>query len=225
MSKQAVDFLRASTENALREEGAGKLLMETLDRLRKREYDDQDFYGQVFERFPLDIYDAWAFARMRAALGEADVITCVVRVGCEPHSDHCVKENNAALSELPSPFTATFVPARGRGAENDGSVQWSEPIAALAHDPRKPGGVADIRWMVPPGYLPLEVGYTDFATTFFHVFFRHGVARWPYGHEDMRLYFSKSRLGRLIHNSVPWPDGRPLPDSVRDIDEAEGRTR
>lgn len=108
-----------------------------------------------------------------------------IEVGETPHRDKEIEANRAALADLPGPFTATLNGVRG--APQDGVLSWD---LRAPDAPKHPGW----RWPDPDGYspgedstaiVPLEVGYTDPETLYFHYKRSMGFARWPYDSTDI----------------------------------------
>lgn len=117
------------------------------------------------------LYDAYAFAQFHTMIQTGKLAVCKVDVGVTPSMDTDIAVNNARLSAINSAFKAEFWSGK-RGA--DGSLSWGEPITVNVYGRTKQSAE------LPPGRLPLEIGYTSARTTFQHIRLHAGVARWPY---------------------------------------------
>lgn len=93
-----------------------------------------------------------------------------VKVGVCPGSDRELKRNAKALDALPAPFSASLWCGN---KEPDGSLTWTRPAAFEE----------DIGWKPWLAFLPLEVGYCEPETLYWHLVRGAGFARWPYGHD------------------------------------------
>src|SRR5205807_990785 len=85
-----------------------QLLANVLRRLSDGFYDPdwQDAIFQKWCRMPIDIYDAYAFARVWDAMMCAEILTATIHVGNGPVSDSQAAEMNRRLAHLPKPFKA-----------------------------------------------------------------------------------------------------------------------
>jgi hypothetical protein len=108
-----------------------------------------------------DFGDAYVFGMIHGYLHLGELQLVESRVGAIPVADARIEENNRLLKGLSGPLQAEFT---GGLADCDGRVTVK-------------GSKED--------WVPLEVGDTDAATTFKHLLFHGGVARWPYGSDTM----------------------------------------
>lgn len=120
-----------------------------------------------------DVFDAHCFLEIWWRIQRHEVAVIPLGPIPPPSNDRNREHNNGAMASLPSPFSGVFVGGTG---DDDGCISWNEPLTAGEAFPEA----------IPPGSLPLEVGYTAAWTTLRHWFYGFGVARWPYGSE--RLY-------------------------------------
>jgi len=135
-----------------------------------------------------------AFVEIHAGLMAGYYASGRIRVGATPSADRERAENAAHLANLPEPFTA-YLDLEQNGAECDGTLTWATHISMTrstgvpllltchADEPTPVYTTAH----VPPRTVPLEVGYTMPSRTLLHLNHRGGVARWPYGSEDIYL--------------------------------------
>ncbi len=166
-----------------------KLKVEMNRGLYEKTYLDTVF--QKWERFgKYDLYDAWCFAQFHYKLTTGAIARTRVSIGIAPFADNKVDENDLALSNLPFPFSGSFW---GGTQDQDGLIKWNTPILAETSE-CKGGNDVNIDddiiqyWVIPPGILPLEVGYMDCSKSYFYqVSGKQGVARWPYGSRDIHL--------------------------------------
>lgn len=135
-----------------------------------------------------------AFAHMHSDLMSGFVAQVqLTTFGATPEADAERLANAKALNELPRPFIAEVDLAQN-GADQDGVLRWVEPIqmelstgTAFYSPDRKAAPVVKVI-TVPPGSVPLEIGTTKASNTLFHCRLDRGVARWPYGHDRIRLF-------------------------------------
>jgi hypothetical protein len=164
-----------------------------LDRLRRGYYDAR-WVNALFQKWEgrarPDIYDAYAFAVLWSDLFHGRTLHVRIEVGESPHGDKCVAENQAALDQLPRPFTAQCWSETGRGANCDGMLRWPTSINLQAtHSIDQDQQLTrDTIVSYPAGSAPLEIGYTAPERTFCHLQMNRAVARWPYGSEDIWLF-------------------------------------
>lgn len=147
-------------------------------RLRDGFYAHADWYGQYY--YPPDAVAASVFAFLHTDEALGNIVFCQIYVGSDPSGDSHVEENNQKLSKLPSGFSAKFF---GGLADCDGWLRWDRPIELNAIT----GEGKEIKKILPPGDAPLEVGYTNFETTYVHLWGERILARWPYGSEWITL--------------------------------------
>jgi hypothetical protein len=179
--------------------GWGPLLADVADAMNNGHYDQHwvDFVVQKFginaNRTCYDVYDAYVFAQVYSGLHLGKIGFVKIPVGDIPCGNTGVMSNNIALSNVPAPFLARFVPEKGRGAIDDGFLKWDRPIALNRM------GHSSV-WALYPGRAPLEVGYTRPYTTLFHLTDDRALARWPYGSKLIYLLKVQDReLWNLSH--------------------------
>jgi len=200
------NLIKVWTENYLiNNNGGGRVLVECLKMMRDQQYTDLDSIHQKSAHLEHTIYDAYAFCQMRCLIASSDVLRFTVDVGCDPYSDRQIALNNAALSDLPAPFTALFRPEAGRGANSDGHLEWDKKIMAFVYD--------GTGMQVDPISIPLEVGTTLASRTLVHVYQDRGVARWPYGSDKIHVFLNRYELETFGHVRS-WPKGKAYPKNL-----------
>lgn len=137
-----------------------------------------------------------AFALVHSDLMSGDVADVqLTTFGHAPSPDRERSANAAALADLPRPFIAE-VDMGQNGGDADGRLRWVEPIRVEVStgvpftDPCGHTGPVPAIRTIPPGSVPLEIGTTMASNTLFHLRRDRGVARWPYGHDLIRLFVS-----------------------------------
>ena len=136
-------------------------------------------------RYPIDIYDAYSFAKLHAGLRAGYYALFQIPVKTTPFSDSDEIHNNETLSLLPYPFEGEFW---GGATDHDGIIKWCRPINALVNSGK--GYVGYV--IVPPLETPLEVGYNSAHKLLCHLNgMSHGMARWPYGQKKITVLLGK----------------------------------
>ena len=165
-----------------------RTLRETLERMNTGKYGWLcDAIGQKLH--PFDIYDAYAFLHVQAAVHSGKVLAAEVLLGQAPAADNEIALNNERLASLWQPFSANF---EGGCGDDDGFFEWSTPIkVASIVCPDCPATQLQILEL-EPSRVPLEVGYTFPSRTVLHLSQYKGLARWPYGKTS--IYLLKAAL-------------------------------
>jgi hypothetical protein len=159
------------------------VILDYLQRLQsgffKQDYRDAIF--QKWDRFPVDIYDAYAFSAVHASIGRGEIVMAKIHVGACPCSDDEIEKMNKLLSNLPKPFSAEFW---GLTCDSDGKVIASESFGmdVITCENQRVVATSD-------GVFPLEVGTTSAAKTMTYLQKWPGkLARWPYDSEYIWLF-------------------------------------
>jgi hypothetical protein len=117
----------------------------------------------------------YLIGRLHAYLMDDRASAIRIGVGAEPQRD-TERETNARhlASGVPPPFSTALT---GGTQSADGSLMW---------DPRHPKAPRHRAWRYGrrPS-VPLEVGYTDVETLWWHFKQCRGFARWPYGESEI----------------------------------------
>ena len=146
-------------------------------------------------RWPME--QVAAFTKVHALIYSGEVAQVAVGTSGEASPDAEREENAATLATLPRPFTAAVNMQQRLSPRGDGLVRWDEPIwvetfTGLIN--RCPDGSTApylLRFLIPPGTAPLEIGSSLPSKTWEHLVAGRGaVARWPYGYSAFRLFIN-----------------------------------
>ena len=129
-----------------------------------------------------DLYDAFAFLQVHTLICDGTFLVVDVPVGCEPSRDKSINRNRAILAGLDRRFTAEF---RGGFGDSDGFLRWHADLDVINPEADPVRAVRPVR--IARSQVPLEVGYTRPSRTLMHLIQEAGVARWPYGRDQIRL--------------------------------------
>lgn len=121
---------------------------------------------------------------VHAAMFSGQISVVTVETEGFPCPDADVDGNNRLISDLPEPFSAKFY---GGLKDQDGYVEWSEPIRTVATVGHADLTQTSSRVMVDPRSIPLEVGYTKASRTFLHLAQERALARWPYDSDKITI--------------------------------------
>lgn len=165
-----------------------QVLCESFLRISRGDW-SKDQLAVVVDRWGggLTFGDVFSFVQVVTMIRSGQAVITEIEVGEEPKGDRFVAQNDSALARLPFPFSGRFW---GGNADQDGFVRWSETL-----DVRYQVDGRELEVALPPGQVPLEVGYTNGVTTLLHVKGSFGVARWPYGSTTIKLI----RLLKDVH--------------------------
>lgn len=171
-----------------------QVITETTVKLTSGFYTDADFYFQNYYGKPVpDVYDTVAFLLARQDVFNGKTWVCDIVIKETPGPDSDVEGNNQKLSLLKTKFSdlkaeAQFIPGRGGGANNDGYFSF-EDMRFYQFNPDNE--VVDEKKF--SFTLPLEVGTTAASKTLLHIR-THGVARWPYHSDTIRVFYTPNGL-------------------------------
>jgi hypothetical protein len=149
-------------------------LATTVSRVNAGLYDSDflDVLGQSHRQEQFSLYDAFVLTSIERAV-EAGVIRRIeYPLSGNARRNSLQTQNQAVLDQLPVNLCASF---HGHPGDNDGAFVFSA------------GGTEALT-------LPLEVGTTDFATTWGHLNYEGGLSRWPYGQRRLTVLV-RSDLG------------------------------
>ncbi|MFF5993949.1 hypothetical protein AAGS61_04190 [Lysinibacillus sp. KU-BSD001] len=154
-------------------------------RIRSKEFDSELINAIVMKRKSddLNIYDAYVIYKILNFIEQDLILYKKIFIGEGPHKDKCRDENNAILSKLPSEFEAEFYPSSGASFYNDGYFKVRDGNIEFELKQSRD------KFSVPELSVPLEVGTTESYTSFNHISFEGGLARWPYGSEYIHLFY------------------------------------
>lgn len=156
-----------------------------LERIQAKEFDLEFINAIVMKqsRDFLNIYDAHIIKEIFNFIEKDLILYKQIFIGHEPYTDKCRDENNAVLSKLPSEYEAEFSPNSGARFYNDGHFKIKNDFLEfdLKHS-KENLKVYDL-------LVPLEVGTTEGYTSFNHIYWDGGLARWPYFSEYIYLFY------------------------------------
>lgn len=134
-----------------------------------------------------DLYDTYAFCHVHRQLCSGSIASTRVGIGAMPRGDKEIEYHNSVLhKEESSLFFGEFW---GGLADSDGYLTWSKPLefevtkCSLTDDTIERTNV-----LIKPRRIPLEVGTTEGSRTMVHLGFEGGLARWPYGSDELYVY-------------------------------------
>jgi hypothetical protein len=169
------------------------VISDILIRLNKRFY-PSDFVNAILQKYDRwDMLDAYVFGIIWNHYRAGHILRLDIPIGKGPGRDKEIEGNNLILSRLPGMFKAEFIPQVGCGANDDGFLEWKQPVEF-----KRANDLQSIT--LDPWHLPLEVGSTDAVTTFHHMLLNFGVARWPYHSDKIILLYSTGEIreGRIM---------------------------
>jgi len=166
-------------------------------------------------RGKISLTDAFGFAVLYSNLFSGQIAHFKVKVGEEPWANKEIELNQSALNKLPDPFSATFDPERGRGADSDGSFAWSRSVEAALTFVEPDDSERIERRTLPKASIALEVGTTNVSKTLWHMR-RSGVARWAYGSKQIVVLVPsnlevKNRLSESVAHALLRQGIPPVP--------------
>jgi len=186
-------------------------IAQVLARLRRGNYYEQELVDAIFQkwRWPCTFADAFAFTKVYSELvnnGNPMLRMVRIRVGATPCSDKARDENNRRLKGLSPQFSAQFW---GGCGDHDGWFGWHDHLHLCGNVNVDGALVEGPTVTVSAHKLPLEVGTQSAAKTLHMVMRNFGVARWPYGSDDVWVICNVRLLPRASATCVPDSDGWP----------------
>lgn len=169
------------------------VLYEALDNLDNNCYDPiitDVIFQKSQQSNPLDLVDAYCFINIWTSLCAGEIVLDVIHIGHTPFKDEFREENRQILSTLEHPLYASLNPTHGK----DGSLKWKES-RLFQRTINKKGDTE--KKMIEPSSVCLEVGSTNACTTFWHVFYENGVARWPYNQEYITILYRPKKSDQI----------------------------
>lgn len=196
-----IDAAEAALNRFLSDPAGGTALQVYRNGVKEGRYGDTAaVIGQQHWRSSWPLEQVACFATVYSELCSGDVAQVQISAGGTPGEDADRAGNQALLAGLLGPFTAE-VDAYQNCEDADGVLSWSEPIlmeVATGVGLVGPDGATRPEIVVreiPPGSAPLEIGTTFASNTLMHLRRERKVARWPYGHDRIRL---------LVAVGTPW---------------------
>lgn len=126
-----------------------------------------------------------ALAKVDAFITSGQVRTALIPVGARPGRDVDREGNRAKLRRgLPPEFSAEVEDALNHFG--DGSLAWTDtPMPWTRGEGAEPSAPLST-WCTG---APLEIGHTDASRSLLHLLESGSLARWPYGSEDVWLFW------------------------------------
>lgn len=155
-----------------------------------------EIFGQYDRQSRITPAHYLAYSRILNWIYTGDLTIVTIPFGHEPLPDSEIEDNDAMLKDLPYGITGTF---GGGLADSDGKVEWSVPLNLnMIVD-----GVLYESNLLPDSYPPharLEVGYTTYMTSYWHLLQTGVLARWCYGSKSIRLIHYTGKLAAELVN-------------------------
>jgi hypothetical protein len=129
---------------------------------------------------------------------------CRVSVDSEPGPDQDKASNQQRLDTgLPQGFSALV--RNGPGGGDDGDFSWNRELR-LTRTTVQPDESDKVElWPLAAGWGSLEIGYTKVERTYFHLYQKRILARWPYGSKDVVLIAAHSSFKESERLNNFWP--------------------
>ena len=179
------------------------------DMLAEGKYPNYVWFGQVF-RTDFEYWNILTFARLQTMKMTGELVFAQLEIGYQPLFDIREKENESILNNnINEYFRAKVV---GGNGDNDGTLSWSESIELRGENENGD----EISLVLPPGSCSLEIGMTEFETTYYHLFTNYVVARWPY-ERDYVVLIALTDPMKYIGN----PHNSPYPIEICDLNQLE----
>ena len=169
-----------------------KIIYDVMKKLKKQLYKPKILVDSIFqrwERFEVTELEAFFFLKIYIGIVSGKIGVVQIEMNQEPKKNNMIIENNNILSSLTYPFYSEFYPTNGRGYNDDGFFKWNTNIkfGIQFHSDK---GRVDKTILISPNIVPLEIGYTEAITTYFHLFERNGVARYPYNDTKIIILYN-----------------------------------
>jgi hypothetical protein len=175
-----------------------------------------DAFGQPFGGWNAGQYAYLHQLYQFWAIGELAVTR--LPIGCTPYADRQRERNQAALNAL-SVIEGPEDPGVTAGVDadqdlspyGDGWFTWSNEIVLGMRIKDEPAAEAwaYVNPLGPTGVVPLEIGYTDTQTTYWHLLRGFGLARWPYGSESVILLVPSTAVREAVRADDPTMRWKP----------------
>lgn len=149
-----------------------------------------EIFGQYHWPNHVSPADLLQYGRILYWMEQGQLTIVTIPFGQEPSADAEVLEMNEKLQDLPEGITARFW---GGLADCDGIVKWSVPLSLNMII----NGTEHKSTLMPNSYPPharLEVGYTKYMTSHWHLYETGCLARWPYYSKNLYLIHYTGKL-------------------------------
>lgn len=186
MGSTAVDqAIEEVVSRKLEDPAWAQILTDTLRKMNSGFWDRA--YLNVFlqkHRFKYDLYDAYAVANLHAMINTGRIARIIIDIAEQPIADRHIDEMNAILqNHMSPPFAALF---SGGNYDGDGNIEWTDEVVAQVSKVND-DHTAHFYVRVPPRKISLEVGSTTGAKTLWQIQSERGLARWPYGSNEITV--------------------------------------
>jgi hypothetical protein len=142
-----------------------------------------------------------SYAKVHHLVAIGNVTKVRIPVGEDPSRDRARDRNQNKLNNgLPPEFTAEIFP--GVSHEGDGTLSWPQDAIMLWSDGH--GNEVEQALCEWASEAPLEIGHTHASRTLQHLWESGIVARWPYGSEDVWLFFFTTLAHKAAHMNSFW---------------------
>jgi hypothetical protein len=186
IARQALEH---NVDKVISEGGVDYLNAMEYWRLLKKKHFDSKYVDTVYQLFwtrPVDLYIAYAFMSVHALMFSGQIACFRIQTDGCPCANDDIDGNNALLeSALRGEFSGEFW---GGLDDADGYVEWDKPVIGTVrtHDDNKDDPIISEQ-VIKPARVPLEIGYTAPETTLLHINQEGGVARYPYGQDEITV--------------------------------------
>ena len=164
-------------------------LWDTVLETEKRIVRDQNMssiFGQYWRDDLIKPAQIYQYAKINYWMQTGLLTIVTIPLGNEPSADSEIAEMNEKLQSLPHGVTAKFYGGLG---DSDGYIEWSVPLKLNLITE-----TGEYRKTLGPGYAQLEVGFTSYTRSFWHLFETGVLARWPYDHKNIYLIAYSGKL-------------------------------
>jgi hypothetical protein len=164
-------------------------LWDTVLETEKRIARDQkmaSIFGQYWQDDLIKPAQVYQYAKINYWMQTGQLTIVTIPFGQVPSADSEIVEMNEKLQLLPFGITAKFYGGLG---DSDGYIEWGVPLELNLITEN-----GEYRKILNPGYAQLEVGFTSYTRSFWHLFETGILARWPYDHKNIYLIAYSGKL-------------------------------
>lgn len=201
MTSTHIEAAGAPLDRFLDDPAGAQALLIYRDGIKSGRYGDTaDVIGQQHWRNSWPMEQIACFGIVYSELCSGGTAQVQISAGGPPGEDADREGNQTLVADLLGPFEAEVFEYQNC-EDQDGVLRWSEPIqmeVATGKGIVHPDGTTQPEIVVreiPPGSAPLEIGTSFASNTLMHLRRNRAVARWPYGHDRIRL---------LVAVGTPW---------------------
>jgi hypothetical protein len=143
-------------------------------------------------RWPLDIYDAYCLDIVFKWFKQSFVVRRFLNLEAEPAGDRYAERNEEVLSRC----TSISASVEGGGHGSDGVVELLEPLEFFSLDRSES---VTVQVGTP---FSLEIGTTSAQKTWWSMHQGTPLARWPYGHSKLHLWYPTGDTTKTVLDSL-----------------------